>query len=78
MAEKNKGKNGKKVGHVKAAGMGLEGFVDWVDPISNETVEDREDDMSSLTTRFVARMRKRVARTQGETTSILKYQATST
>ena len=48
--------------------MRLEGFVDWVDPISNKTDEDREDDMFSLTTGFAARMRKRVARTQGEIT----------
>ena len=28
--------------------MGLEGFVDRVNPIANEPVEEREDDMCSL------------------------------
>ena len=28
--------------------MGLESFVDWTDPTVVEPVEEREDDMSSL------------------------------
>ena len=36
--------------------MGLEGFVDWVDPISSELVEGREDDMSNFDAGFVAWM----------------------
>ena len=46
--KKKKGKRGKKVGQVKDTGAGLEGFVDRVDPIASEPVEEREDDMSSL------------------------------
>ena len=61
-------KNVKKVGQIKATGTGLEGFVDWVDPISSEPAEERDDDMSSLANGFSTTMCKRVASTQGETT----------
>ena len=55
---KRKRKKAKKVGQIKAVSIGLEGFMDWVDLISSEPVEEREDDMSILDARFVARMRK--------------------
>ena len=55
---KKKRKKTKKVRQVKATNFGLEGFVDWVDPISSEPVEEREDDMSSLAAGFTAGMRK--------------------
>ena len=42
--------------------------MDWVDPISSEPAEERDDDMSSLSTGFTAPMRKRVESAQGETT----------
>ena len=58
----------KKVGHIKATGTGLEGFVDWVDPISSEPAQERDDDMSSLANGFSTTIRKRVASAQGETT----------
>ena len=57
-AMKKKRKKKKKVGQIKVAGTGLEIFVDWVDPISSEPIEEREGDMSSLVARFSARMRK--------------------
>ena len=60
-AEKKKRKKEKKVGHIKAADTRLEGFMDWVDPISCEPVEERKGDMSSLAAGFVVRMRKRAA-----------------
>ena len=47
-ATKKKRKKAKKVGQIKAIGAGLEGSVDWVDPISSEPAEEREEDMSSL------------------------------
>ena len=40
-AAKKKIKKAKKVGQIKAAGAGLESFVDWVDPISSELAEER-------------------------------------
>ena len=40
-----KRKKAKKVGQIEAVGTRLKGFVDWVDPISNEPAEEREDDM---------------------------------
>ena len=49
---KKKRKKAKKVGQIKATGTVLEGFVDWVDLISNETIEEGEEDMSSLTAGF--------------------------
>ena len=51
-----------------AAGAGLEGFVDWVDPNASNPVEEREDDMSSLATGFAVRMCKQAASAQGKTT----------
>ena len=45
---KNKRKNVKKVGQIKVVDVGLEEFVDWVDPISSEPIKEREEDMSSL------------------------------
>ena len=68
MAKKEKRKKVKKVGQTKAVDSGLEGFVDWVDPFSNEPAEEREDDMSSLVARFTTRICKWVMRTQGEIT----------
>ena len=53
---------------MKAAGTGLEGFVNCVDPIVSEPAEERKDDMSNLAARFVAQMRKRATSTQKETT----------
>ena len=32
------------------------GFLDWLDPIASEPVEEREEDMSSLVVGFVTRM----------------------
>ena len=46
--------------------------MDWVDPISSEPVEEKEDDMSSLTTKFVALMLKRAAIAQRKITSVSK------
>ena len=60
----------KNVGQVKAASIGLESFVDWVDPISCELAEKREDDMFSLVVGFATRMRKRATSDQRETTSV--------
>ena len=40
-----KRKKENKVGHIKAADTGLEGFVDWVDPTSSEPTEGRKNDM---------------------------------
>ena len=66
--EKKKKKKANKVGHIKAADTGLEGFVDWVDPISSEQVEERKGDMSSLVVGFFVRMRKWAVSAQGKTT----------
>ena len=49
---------GKKVGQVKAVNVRLEGFVNWVDHIANELIQERGDDMSSLAARFVTYMHK--------------------
>ena len=65
--KKKKGKIGKKVGQVKVASAGLEGFM-GVDLIANELADGREDDMSSLATRFATRMHKKAASSQEETT----------
>ena len=43
--------------------------MDWVDLISNEPTEEREDDMSSLAAGFAAHMCKRAVSAQRETTS---------
>ena len=48
--------------------MGLEGFVDWMDPTVSQSAEEREVEMSSLVVGFVARMHKCVTSAQGETT----------
>ena len=50
-------KKAKKVEQIKAAGVGLEGFVNWVDPISSEQAERRGDDMSNFVAGFFAWMR---------------------
>ena len=42
--------------------------MDWVDPNASDTTKEREDDMSSLVSRFATRMSKRAASAQGETT----------
>ena len=53
-------KKKKKKGKIIAAGTGLEGFVDWVDPTNiSHLAEEREDDMSSLVVGFAAWMHKR-------------------
>ena len=49
-----KRKKVKKVGHIKAAGAILEGFEDWVDPISSEPTKGREDGMSNFAAGFSA------------------------
>ena len=51
-----KRKKAKKVGQIQAASSRLEGFMDLVDPISNEPNKGRKDDMSNLAVRFVAWM----------------------
>ena len=56
-----KKKKAKKGGQTKVVGAGLKGFRGWTDPTASEPNEEREDDMSSLATRFVVRMRKRAA-----------------
>ena len=38
--------------------MGLEGFMDWVDPNASNPAKEMEDNMSSLATRFSTLMRK--------------------
>ena len=68
---------------MKAVDTGLEGFVDWANPVpaSEETQgahpipqitsdldEESKDDMSSLAIGFVGRMCKRAVSTQRETT----------
>ena len=52
-----KKKKAKKVGQIKAVDARLEGFVDWVDPISNEPAEGREDDISNFANEFATWMR---------------------
>ena len=52
----------KKKGKIKAVSAGLEGFMDLVDPIASDPIEEKEDNMSSLTARFAERMRKRAMR----------------
>ena len=42
--------------------------MDWVDPITSEPAEEREDNMSSLATGFSTTMSKPAASAQGETT----------
>ena len=43
--------------------------MNWVDLISSEPVEEREDDLSSLAVGFTVRMCKRATSSQRETTS---------
>ena len=62
----------KKKTKIKAAVLGLEGFVDWVDPIASDSVEERGDDMSSLDAGFVAQICKQFASAQGETSPCSK------
>ena len=66
--KKKKKKKAKKGGHTKAAGVGLEGFMDWTDPTASELADEKEDDMSNLVTGFTTRMRERATSSQGETT----------
>ena len=68
MEKKKRGKKGKKVGQAKAINAGLEDFMDWVDQITSELVEEREDDMSSLAVGFVTRMCKQAMSAKVETT----------
>ena len=42
--------------------------MDWTDPTANESAEENEVEMSSLIAVFVARMLKRAASAQEETT----------
>ena len=48
--------------------MGLEGFVNWTDPMVSESATEREAKMSNLTIGFVVLLRKRAANVQGEAT----------
>ena len=43
--------------------------MDWVDPVSSEPIEEREDDMSSLAAGFTAQIHKRAASAHREITS---------
>ena len=61
-----KKKNNK--GKIIADGVGLEGFVDFVDPNTSDSAKERENDMSSLIARFSAQMRKWAVSAQRETT----------
>ena len=63
-----KKKKKKKKGKIIAAGTGLEGFVDLVDPNTSDPTEEWEDGMSSLATGFSARMWEQGASAQRETT----------
>ena len=47
-----KRKKAKKVGHIEVVSGGLKGIMDWVDPISSELAEGREDDMSNFAVGF--------------------------
>ena len=55
-------------GKIIAVGVGLEGFMEWVDPNASDSAEEGEDVMSSLAVRFSTRMHKRATSAQGETT----------
>ena len=48
--------------------MGLEDFVDLVDPNASDPAEERKDDMSSLAVGFSSQMCKWAMSAQGETT----------
>ena len=58
----------KKKRNIKAAGTGLEGFVEWLDSIASDLAKERENDMSSLVAGFATWMRKQAMSAQGETT----------
>ena len=67
--KKGKKKKGRiTTGEVKAVDVGLEGFVDWLDPLDSDPTKEREEDMSSLATGFAARMRKQAVSAQREIT----------
>ena len=54
-AHTEKKKTGKIItGQIKATDARLKGFVDWLDPMASDPVEEREDNMSSLVVGFVA------------------------
>ena len=61
-----KKKKKKKIGHAKAAGARLEGFMDWISLVFKESAEEEEADMCGLIFGFVARMCKLAANGQGE------------
>ena len=63
---KKKKENATRAPKTKASDAGLEDFVDWTSIISIESVEEKE--MSNLTAGFAARMCKRAASSEGETT----------
>ena len=63
---KKKKQNTTRAPKTKAVGTGLEDFVDWTSIIAIELVE--EEEMSNLTARLAARMCKRAASSEGETT----------
>ena len=58
----------KKKGKIIVVDVGLEGFVDWVEPNAMYLTKEREDDMSRLAAGFFVWMCKRVVSAQGETT----------
>ena len=60
-AKKNKKMRENKGGRTKAIDVGLESFMDWTDQTSSQLTEEEEDNMSSLTAKFTAWMRKRAA-----------------
>ena len=51
--------------------------MDWLDITTSDPAKEKEEDMSSLTIGFVARIRKRAMSTEEETTLTLKYLAES-
>ena len=62
-----KKKKKKKTEHAKAVGVGMEGFMDWMNPRVSESAEEEEAEMSGLVSGFIARKCKRAASAQGET-----------
>ena len=55
--------------------VGLEGFVDGVDPNASDLAEEREDNMSSLIAGFSLQMCKWAATAQGKLSLAVKYLA---
>ena len=55
---KKKNKEKKKAGQIKVAVVGLEGIVDWKNPVVSESAEERETEMSGLIARFAMQMHK--------------------